>query len=42
MMKVSPMILPCSMPMISRLPPDFACIAIFRSASAEIFTLQVP
>lgn len=40
MMKVSPTILPCSMPMISRLPPDLACIAIFSSASAEMRTLH--
>jgi hypothetical protein len=37
---VSPTILPCIMPMISRLPPDLACIAIFSNASAEIRTLQ--
>lgn len=33
-------ILPCNMPMISKFPPDLACIAIFSSASAEIRTLR--
>ena len=29
----------CSMPMTSMLPPLLACIAIFRSAKAEMRTL---
>ena len=32
--------LPCSIPITSMLPPDLACIAIFRSARAETLTLQ--
>ena len=37
---MSPCTVPYSMPMISRLPPDLACIAIFSSASAEMRTLR--
>ena len=30
----------CSMPMISMLPPDLACMAILRSANADTRTLH--
>ena len=39
-MKACPTTLPCSMPITSMLPPDLACIAIFSSASADMWTLH--